>query len=367
MKKKICVFCETWESGGIESFLTNVLKHIDLSKFEIDLIAKKIENSVFTPVLKKLNINFFELTGKQHTFHNMKIFSELLAKKKYDIVYLNLFHSLDLRYAFIANKFGVPCRIVHSHNSDLHQSKTKKLKLLIHSLSKKRYSKFATNLWACSNISAKFLFSNKVLKEKNYKFIPNGIDIERFRFREDVRKKIRNNLGILDSFVIGNVGRLCYQKNQIFLINLLPEILKLYSNTVLLLIGEGPDRNTLLIEAQKRGIEKNVLFLGTTSVPEQYYCAMDIFMFPSHFEGFGIAAIEAQCSGLPVLCSDKLPPEVQCSNNIKFLTIDQGVIPWLSALEKIEYFDRNFGAQQISAKGFDIQSVSSLIEEEWSI
>lgn len=368
MKRKICLFCETWESGGIESFLTNVLSHINLSEFEIDLVAEKIENSVFTPKLKKLNIRFYELSGRQHSFLNERKFRQLLLERKYDVVHLNLFHALALRYALISKNAGIPRRIAHSHNTDLRRSATKELKLAVHNISKKYYSKFATDYWACSSKAAEFLFSRRSLQKKKYQFIPNGIDTERFHFDEDTRRKVRNELGLSEALVIGNVGRLCYQKNQIFLIKLLPQILKEYPNAVLLLIGEGQDKELLFTEVKKNGIKGNVLLLGTTSVPEEYYCAMDIFMFPSRFEGLGIAAVEAQCAGLPVLCAKEVPLEVQCSQDVKFLPVDQGYEPWITGLKDLKMktsSERRCGVESVIANGFDIHHVSSVFEKAW--
>lgn len=155
------------------------------------------------------------------------------------------------------------------------------------------------------------------------------------------------------------------KKNQIFLVKLLPEILKQYPNAVLMLIGEGPDKDRLLAEAQKNGVERNILLLGTTSMPEKYYCAMDVFMFPSHFEGLGIAAVEAQCAGLPVLCAEGVPPEVQCSQNIKFLPINGGYKPWLTGLKVKTSLERRRGIESVRAKGFDIHNVSFAFEEAW--
>lgn len=365
MKKKICLFCETWESGGIESFLTNVLSHMDLSRFEVDLVAEKIKDSVFTPKLEKLNINFHELSGHQHSLVNERRFRSILLARRYDVLHLNLFHAVALRYAFIAKNAGVPRRIAHSHNTNLRRSVTKELKLVAHTISKNYYSEFVTDFWACSSKAAKFLFSESSLQKKPFRFIPNGIDTERFRFSEGIREKVRKEMGLSDAFIIGNVGRLCYQKNQIFLVKLLPEILKQYPNAVLILIGEGPDKDRLLAEAQKNGVERNILLLGTTSMPEKYYCAMDVFMFPSHFEGLGIAAVEAQCAGLPVLCAEGVPPEVQCSQNIKFLPINGGYKPWLTGLKVKTSLERRRGIESVRAKGFDIHNVSFAFEEAW--
>lgn len=361
--KKICIFCETWETGGIESFLANVLCNMDLTGLDVSIVAERIKGSVFTSTLQLLGIQFVELTGKPHSFQNFSRFQSLLEQQHYDVVYLNLYQGLALRYAAIAKRAGVPRRIAHSHNSDLRRSSTRLFKLLMHHLAKFRYSKYATDFWACSADAAAFLFSSRALMQ--YRFIPNGIDTGRFRFQQSFRDEVRQSLGLSNSFVIGNVGRLCYQKNQEFLIDLLAGFLPACPNAVLMLVGDGPDESRLLAKAHEMGVSNQVLFLGTTQHIEKFYCAMDVFAFPSRFEGLGIAAVEAQCAGLPVLCAEGLPQEVKCSSSLQFLPLGQGIKPWLEALGHLSKSTQNRFINHTAVGKFDIHSVSALLSQEF--
>ena len=186
-KIKICCFCETWESGGIESFLNNVLQYINLEEIHVDIVVSCLKKSIFTEPLKQKGIRFFELSGDQRNFlKNYCMFMELLQKENYNAVHLHIFHGLSLYYACLAKKAGVPVRIVHSHNTALRSSKSQQLKLFIHNIAKNLFSNAATDLWACSALAAHFLFSKRVLKQKEFQFIPNGIDTKRFRFRSEI-------------------------------------------------------------------------------------------------------------------------------------------------------------------------------------
>ena len=199
-KRRICCFCEKWESGGIESFLHNVIMEMDISRLEIDIVAAQICESVFTASLKEKGVGFYELSGSQRKlWQNHKMFKQLLKERQYDVVHLNIFQGLSLYYAYLAKKAGVPGRIAHSHNTALRQSKTKWLKLLLHNAGKSLWAENAMDFWACSRPAAEFMFTPKDLRK--YEFIPNGIDVEKFRFNDEVRKKVRKDLGIWGEFV----------------------------------------------------------------------------------------------------------------------------------------------------------------------
>ena len=268
-------------------------------------------------------MRFFELSGDQKgLIQNYRLFWNLVQKEHYDVVHLNVFHGLSLYYARLAKKAGVPIRIAHSHNTALRASLTRPIKRLIHEIAKRLYSRDATDLWACSEAAGKFLFSRKMLKERGFRFVPNGIETEKFRFDPKVRESVRKELGLDGQFVIGNVGRLCYQKNQEFLLDIFVEVKKQRPNSDLLLVGEGELGEMLKQKAQKLGIADSVIFYGTSPTIERLLYAMDVFVFPSRFEGLGIVAVEAQAAGLHVICSEHIPQETCVTDLFQRLQLD---------------------------------------------
>ena len=365
-KTRVCIFCESWESGGIESFLNNILLHMDLDNLEIDLVAESIRESVFTAGLKEKGICFIELSGKQRSFRNFALFQKLLRQRRYHIVHLNLFQGLSLCYARIAKQEGIPVRIAHSHNTALRKSAGRWLKLMIHRMGSHLFTNAATDLWACSGEAAKFLFPSSVLRRKGYRYIPNGIQTGRFRFNAEIRAAIRTQLSAEDSFLIGNVGRLCYQKNQSFLLDIFHEVLQRKPESKLLLVGEGEDEAALKQKAQQLGISDRVIFFGVTDQVEKLFFAMDAFVFPSRFEGLGIVSIEAQAAGLPVLCSENIPSEAHVTEWIKASALRDGPGAWAEQLFAIRPISkREDAAQAVNEAGFDVTGVSALIRKEY--
>ena len=360
--RRICCLCESWTTGGIESFLCNVLARLDMTELEVDIAAARMSGSVFTERLKARGVRFYELSGSvRRVSENRRRFRALLGERRYDVLHLNAFQGLSLAYLRIAKEAGVPARIAHSHNVALRKSLTRPLKLAIHNWAKERYTKDATALWACSKDAAAFLFSAKVLDERGYQFVPNGIDVERFRFDPAAREEVRRELGLDGKFVIGHVGRLCYQKNQSFLLDVLAEAVKVQPEAVLLLVGEGEDQPMLVEKARNLGIADRVLFAGTSDRIERLYWAMDVFAFPSLFEGFGIAVIEARAAGLAVVCSEHVPEEARIAG---CAALPLEAVTWAEEMTKIH--DRaTEGADVVRDAGFDIAQVAKQISTDY--
>lgn len=361
----MCCFCEKWESGGIESFLHNVIMQMDLSRLEIDIVAAQMCESVFTAGLKEKGVRFYELSGSQRKLgQNHKMFKRLLKERQYDVVHLHIFQGLSLYYAYLAKKAGVAVRIAHSHNTALRQSRTRWLKMLIHNAAKCFLAKNATDFWVCSRPAAEFMFPPSVLEKKKYEFIPNGIDIERFRFDNEVRKQIRRELNIENILVIGNVGRLCYQKNQAFLIDIFASLQSARPDSVLLLVGEGELKADLQRQAEKLGIADKVIFYGVTDKVENLLWAMDMFVFPSQFEGLGIAVVEAQAAGLLVVCSGNVPDEAVVTDLVHKVRLGVGADSWVETILHCQTdFNRLAFNEQVQKSGFAVADVSGRIEK----
>lgn len=236
--------------------------------------------------------------------------------------------------------------------------------MLVHRAAKALYTSSATDLWACSRSAAEFLFSKRQLAVKGFQFIPNGIDIERFRFDVAVRESVRQELGLTKKYVIGNIGRLCYQKNQEFLLEILAEIIQCKPESRLLLVGEGEAEVALRQKAESLGVAHAVIFYGVSSHVERLLWAMDTFVFPSRFEGLGIAVVEAQAAGLPVLCSENVPSEARVTLQFHRLPLSAGVKQWADKVLEVcnVSINRSEGCALVRNAGFDIADVSTQIE-----
>lgn len=356
--KKICVFCETWASGGIESFLCKLFTGMDLEGLQIDLVTTQIQESVFTPALESCGIRVRQLSGSKGRWpSNCLRFFRLLKAENYDVVHLNAFQGLQLIYLWLATCAGVPVRIAHSHGSDLRKSRLRSCKLLLHKTGRLLFERYATERWACSGAAAAFLFHESTAA----RFIPNGIDTERFLFRPEARRRIREELGLANAFVIGSVGRLVAEKNHRFLLDVLAALLPHRPESVLLLAGDGEARQELQRKAETLDIAGHVIFHGVSQHVEELLWAMDAFAFPSLFEGLGLAAVEAQAAGLPVLCSEHVPEETGLTPDFRRVPLTEGENAWAQALLNTKCGSRENAADWVRQAGFEMSAVSEAI------
>jgi glycosyltransferase involved in cell wall biosynthesis len=220
--------------------------------------------------------------------------------------------------------YGIKHIIAHSHSVAYSYKFFSKIRNYFFSLGLTNNADF---LFSCSFEAAKFWFKNKP-----YKLIPNAINIEKYIFNEKSRNKIRESLNIYTDSLIGHVGRLSKEKNQTFVIKVFNEYKKRYTNSKLLLIGSG-NRNKVYNMIKKFNLIESVIFLNNISNIEDYYNAMDIFIFPSISEGFGISAIEAQANGLPVYLSSQLSPNLNIVN-VTYIDLKKGAYFWADSIIK---------------------------------
>ena len=357
-RRKVCVFCETWASGGIEAFLTGVLLRQDMGEMEIDLAAASLEESIYTAPLRAHGVRFVSLSGGPGPFGCWRRFRRLLRERRYETVYVNAFQALSLRYGLLARRAGVPVRILHSHGADIRPQPLRPLKLLVHRIAGRLYGGAGTAWFACSEEAAAFLFPSR----PEVTLIPNGIDTERFRFQPEGRRRTRAELGLEDRFILGHLGRMSSEKNQRFLLEVLRALLPLRPEAVLLLAGDGALRGELERRAEELGLRDRVVFTGVTERPWELFWAMDGFLFPSLSEGLGLAAVEAQCAGLPLLCSEHIPDRAMLTGLPRRLALTEGPEAWAKAAAVLTPPERREDyAGAVREAGFDVNDVSRLL------
>ena len=218
----------------------------------------------------------------------------------------------------------------------------------------------ATDLFACSNEAGKYLF-----KDKPFRVLKNAIDSQQFIANENTRREVKQELGLENKFVVGHVGRLHPQKNHDFLIEVFSEIKKKKPDAELILVGTGPLEEKVRSKVADMGLIENVQFLGNRKDMNRIYQAMDIFVFPSLFEGLGIVAIEAQAAGVPIVCSEGLPPETDITPIYRKLMLSDGAEKWAeAAIEMAQSSKAHTNIQKyIIDAGFDMSATAKNMEK----
>lgn len=360
-KIKVLMVLGSFQYGGAETLNLYILKNIDRSKYQIDYVVTHLTGTHIEKEILSLGSTIHVLP-KYSGFNYIKYvkaWKNLLSKNHYDIVHGHAVGPMSI-YLSIAKKAGC-ITIAHSHSAFPAGNPLQRLIKKIMSLKVRRKADYRI---ACSKLAAIKLFGKHFDKNKNYSFLPNGIDTNKFKYDSKKRDSIRKKLSIdKDAIVIGNVGRLDTQKNQCFLLEIFSQVLKEKPNSFCVICGDGPLKEHLSSKAKECQIEKRVIFAGTIPNINEYYSAMDLFVFPSLFEGLPIAMIEAQTSGLPILYSDVIANEVCVTRDTHALSLSKSSSEWAQASIDLlnQNKDRIKDFETIDASIFTIKNTSNIL------
>lgn len=308
--KKVLVFGMTPNYGGVESFILNYYSNMDRSKIRFDFLCNTKDDIAYTKQLEEMGSTIYHITPKGKNYIKYKKELNDFFKKNssnYDVFWMNVCNLVNIDYLKAAKKYGVRKRVVHSHNSANFE---KNWRDVMHALHKRSISKYATDFWACSKEAAEWFYSGYALK--NSIVIYNAVDIEKLKFNEEKRKELRDKYSLNGKYVIGNIGRLTYQKNQIFLLQVMRE---LDDNFKLMIVGMGEDDKKLKNAAKEMKVDDKVIFAGAQTDIQGWLSCFDVFAFPSHYEGLSVALMEVQANGLPILASPKAVTDAAVIND----------------------------------------------------
>lgn len=353
---RILHIVQKMEAGGTQAFLMNLYRNIDRNKIQFDFLVEYEEKEFYDDEIISLGgkIYYTNFRKTLNVIKFKKTLSNILKEHpEYKIVHIHA-TAIGKICTDTAKKCGVKTIIAHTHNN----SAVKDWKYYPKILLRKLYTHGPTDFFACSEDAGRYTFKNK-----KFTVIYNAIDINKFLFKQKVRKEFRKELNLEDKFVIGNIGRLHKQKNQSFLIDVFNEIQKKKDSAVLLIIGKGPLKNELEEKVKNLGISSKVFFLENRKDIERIYQGMDVFVLPSLFEGLGIVAIEAQTSGLPVIASTGVAKEANITDNIRNIDLNEPIDAWVEAICKAKVKNRRSIENIVRKSKFNIKNNTKFLQE----
>lgn len=350
------------DRGGAETLIMNVYRNIDRSILQFDFLVHETRECDFDSEIRSLGGSIYSidrLNGINSVSYIKQCRDFFRKHHGYCAVHVHIGSSA---YFVIkeAKKFGLFC-IAHSHNTSPDLS-LPEIGFRLFSYPT-RY--IADYYLACSREAGVDRFGKAVVTSNSFSVLNNGIDVERYKFSSKSRSSMRRDLGIApEQKAICHIGRFSEQKNHEFLLRAFAECESSHFNGVLFLIGRGPLRNNLEQLAAELNIRDKVVFLGVRSDIPDLLMAMDLFVFPSKWEGLGIAVIEAQASGLPCILSPALPDLAVCSPYAYKMDSLNSTAAWAERMidEPIRAdTDRPDGVNNVRRSGFDIKrTVDSL-------
>ena len=335
--------------GGLETMLMNYYRNIDRNKVQFDFLTHRPESEK-----KDYDDEIRSLGGKIYHMPVLNPFSPGYKKsldqffkehKEYKIVHSHL-DCLSAYPLKAAKKNGVPVRIAHAHTTLVENNIKKYIKLF----SKKLIPKYPTNLFACGKLAGEWMFEGK-----SFQILNNAIDTKKYIFNPAVRKKKREELGISENeYVIGHVGNFTPPKNHAFTIELFAEICNKKENARLVLVGGGDAIQQHKEKALELGISDKIIFTGKrTDVPDLMQ-AMDVFLFPSIYEGLPVTLVEAQAAGLHCIVSDNVTREVAITKLIEFISLNESKDIWTDRILRYENSNRGNMLTEIENGQYDI-------------
>lgn len=350
------------DMGGIENLLMNIYRNIDREKVQFDFMVHRDKDAYFDDEIRNLGGRIYKCSPF-NPFKHFKYMSDINKVLKEHSEY-NIIHAhseLNMWPLKVAKKYNIPIRISHSHST----REIKDLKWLFMEHEKIFLKQQCTDLFACSIDSARWLYGEKAVKQNKIKYIKNGIKVADFEFHIDIRNRIRKELNLENNFVIGHVGRFMKEKNHKFMLDILKEIKKIKPNPVLIFVGDGELEDEIKNKARKMGITNEVRFLGVRSDVKYLMQAMDIFLFPSFYEGLGIVLIEAQALGLESVVSENIPDEAFITDLVHKVSLERDASYWAKKIIDIYNNKKNRKGRQkdIVKAGYDIVNTTKFLEE----
>ena len=349
--------------GGVEAVILEYYKHINRDKVQFDFIVHDDNKIDITEQIDAMGGRVYKVTPyyKNPIAFMIEVY-HIIRKYNYKIIHVNM-NTLSVFSLFPAWIAKVPVRILHNHStSSPGEAKRNILKSILRPFS----NLFATHYWACSNFAALWMYGQKVAKTDNkVTIIHNAINLEKFAFDLEKRNQLRHSLGLEGKFVVGHVGRFVFQKNHEFLIDVFNFALQQQPNLELMLIGDGPLKSLMQKKTKLLKINNKVKFLGIRDDVADLYNAMDVFIFPSNYEGLGMVGVEAQTNGLNVLASTAVPLEMKCTELVKYKRLSDGVDSWGRVIVEFSKskLGRRTSIEDLRKAGFDIKVESKRLME----
>lgn len=351
--------------GGIETYLIEQFRHLDKSKIDYDFVNITGEYSIcYEDEILASGSKIFKVVSrhKNPLLHYWQWFNILLQNKGvYDVIVLNT-NSLEYVFPLVLGKiFGIPVRVIHSHNSGFENKQGLARRLLV-GMNKKLLAWSANLRFACSQFAGQWMF-----KDNPYHVIYNAIDIHKYDADLLVREETRNALGLHTELTLLHVGRFSYQKNHSFLLDIFKEVHRIQPDSVLLLVGDTTEESEFLTEVKRKikayGLENVVRLLGRRDDVNKIMQAADVLVMPSFFEGLTVVGIEAQASDLPLLLSDTVTKELGLLPSTQFISLEAGPTAWAEAIVNSKQHNRQSRYEELKAAGYDIGNETERVEK----
>lgn len=318
--------------GGMEAFIMTIYRNLDREKYCVDFLVYDKTIAFQEEILENGSRIYYVTPRSVNAAKSKKELQQLFQKGKYDVFWSNKTTISNINALKAAYSAQVSIRVLHSHAS---ANMGTNFTAAMHRLNRRSAVKFATNILACSVAAAEWMFGKYAQKAE---VLLNGIDLKKYAYSATREKDMRKKLGFAEEPIIGHIGRFSKEKNHSFIFAVFGEILKKQSDAILLLCGGGDLQEEFEETARRMKISDRVVFLGARNDVPDILQVMNAFLFPSLFEGYGIALIEAQAAGVPCFASrDVIPESVRVTEKMNFISLEKPPEYWAEEISAVLY------------------------------
>lgn len=341
--------------GGLETMLMNYYRHIDRSKVQFDFLVHRDFEADYDEEIQALGGRIFhisKLVPWSNSYRN-ELKNFFRQHPEYQIIHVHQ-DCLSAVALQCAKECGIPVRIAHSHSS----SAVKNWKYLVKIHYMKQIPHYATQLFACGKQAGDWMFGGSA-----YEIVRNAIGASTYQYSSDTATQIKEELRLGDSVIIGHVGNFTPAKNHLFLLEVFKKILKLEPNARLVLVGGGDGKRSIQDKVLSMGMQDKVIFTGIRKDVNKLMQVMDVFVFPSLYEGLPVTMIEAQASGLHCIISDHVSEECVVTDGLVTIKkLNKSPDEWAEHILEQACLPRENHIEEIKAAGYDIVTAAKRLE-----
>jgi glycosyltransferase involved in cell wall biosynthesis len=354
MKKRLLCIISSLNAGGAETFLMKVARALPPEEYQLDFIVSE-ENGCYTQDALERGCRIFSIPLRTKDFLGaVKAIKRIVSENGYHSV-LKLSNTPIGVVDLIAAKMGGAKKLaLRSCNALTGLSLPQKV---VNACLRPILNMVTNVKLAPSMLAAEFTFGKRVAHQEVH-IINNGVDLNIFCFDAEGRKQVRKEFSADDKFVIGHIGRFHRQKNHRFLLDVFKSIKEKRENAILLLVGTGELEEDIRNHIVQLNLEDSVIFTGLRFDIPQVLSAMDVFVFPSFYEGMPNTVIEAQSTGLPCVIADTITSDADITGLVRYLPLEVGVDAWAQTALQIGDNGRKDTKTDFASKGYDIESVA---------
>lgn len=353
MKRILCIV-SAMNTGGAETFLMKLYRQLDKTKFQMDFCVNETKKGFYEDEILKLGGRIYRIPMKTE---NMRAFKNALFQTVRDNKYKyvmrvtsNAVGFLDLK---IAKKAGAEMCIARSSNSSDGGSRKAEM---ANKMGRVLYGRYVDVKIAPSDLAAKYTFGESAFRRGEVHFLHNALDLNCYCFDQSEREAVRREFHIQpDTKVVGHIGRFNRQKNHAFLLKIFCVIHGMEPNSMLLLVGRGEMEKEIREQVRSLGLEDAVIFAGIRSDIPALFSAMDVFVFPSFFEGMPNTVIEAQAVGVPCIISDTITREAGITGIVHYESLSDTEEKWADAALSAVKMGHINTRDKMRVGGYDIQ------------